>query len=281
VAQLWGTTKKVLDGVTGEAATLSTTWTSYLNPRRLASNSLVDVRHPLGEERGGGTFEVTLSPITLAGGGPIALAAGVFETAWRKPMALVQFGKHGIKHTALVDWPFGGATFTVAADTLTVDAWALDPNPALPTEPDHWDVQLGAHAVAVPTSATKNTPPRCTMQIGTIAVGSSSGDVWLPNFARRYRLEFNNPTGIIRASTNAVPVLNVFFRRWFVSFAQDNYGGVGAAGGGIGWGSMTLAPHGPYIVPSNTQTMVVTLEAAYPAGGLVDAALAFDLDLGG
>jgi hypothetical protein len=276
----WGSWKKTLDGITGEAigALPSQSWTSQTNPRRLQGNGLIDVpSSPNGVQ----TFAVTLSPILCGAGGaggvytpgaPIFLAApGTAPTFWRAPKALVRWGRGGIEHSALVDWPWVGGTFAVTGDSLFVDAWALDPDPALATEPQSWDVQLGAHASVVGPGG-QFMPPRCTMKLPTpIAnAGGTSGDVLVPTFARRWQWNWNN-----RYAEGAW-VVQFFYRRWGVTIAQELLQG-GVAVRGI---LDTTIPGTGWDLPTGTQTMVV-LNSTVAALPILDGRLVFSLDLGG
>lgn len=273
---LWGSRIERLSGLQGDG-TVTQPPLPQFNPLRLASGGVIDVPAPpaqLGRDQQAadvplGPFVVTLSPITLANGGTIAGATG--DIAQLSDFAaFVRWGRGGTKHEALIDWPVNGGTFTVAGDSLFVAAWVIVPlsgifsaafrNGGVP-------LSMGAWATPVRSAGSSGLLARRTMNIGTIAIGGTSGEVFVPPFARRVRYISN--TNIVASGANTS--LTFLYRRYGATFAQDIL--IQTTVRSVL--DSTLA----FDIPPQTQTMV--LNNADPDTAQAGAALVFDLHLGG
>lgn len=278
---LWGTeTQGPLAGITGDATLVSTAWVAGMSPRRLGSNALIDIQSDawgnVPKVGGGqhndlpiGPFVVTLSPIRLPNGSPLALAAATPNTDWLKMVARVVFGRGGTKTEVWVDWPMQGGSFVVACDTLSVNAMALDPNPALPTEPQTWDVRCGAWATPMRAGRAGNLPPRYTVKLpASIANGGgTSGEVFIPAFARRWHFQWNNLV------SQGAWVINFLFRRYGITFAQETY-----IGGSATRSVLDTTIPGPWELPTEATTLVVNNDTIAVLA-VLDGRIVFDLDL--
>lgn len=238
----------------------------YFNPRRLEGNGLIRI-----EREQPRTWAITLSPIMS---NSVAWGIPGSDTNWRDIAALIQWGNGGALSRALVDWPPHGGTFHLHAAAVYVDAWAMDPNPALPTEPTTAALQLGAFAA--PAGAARspaNMAPRRTVYVtqaagpqGTLNAATSSIETFLPSFARRFRFQWNN-----NISQSGV---------WAVQFLWRQFGTTQQVDVLLNSGSRSVVDETVGIdVPSFAQSVVV-LNGGAAVPIITFARLAFDLDLG-
>lgn len=275
---LWGSqTQGALSGFTGDTTLPGAVAVPGMNPARLASNALIDVQgqaaHPLlggGQrhiDKPVGPYVVTLTPITTAQGAPLALQPPGL-TLWLNAVARVVFGRAGTKCEAWIDWPTGGGRFTVACDTLSVNAMAI--NQATGPVGGDWNVRMGAWATPLVAGIGPPQLPRYTMFLGTLAMaGGTSGEIFVPPFARRWR--YISDTNIVDAGADFR--LNVLYRRVGLTFANDVLVRSTVAGD-LSIVNSTVAVD----VPSEAMTMVVN--NADPTTDQINARLVFELDLG-
>lgn len=284
MATLWGSRRTAVAGpATGSVlfpGPLPQPALPQFDPLRFESNGLINVDAPPAQQGRDqqaadvplGPFVVTLSPLTRPDGSTIALATGDAQVV-TDYAALVKWGRGGVQHVALVDWPVNGGSFVVAGDSLYVSLWAIIPPQALTTagfRNNGFGMAYGAHAT--PVRAPQATPaPRRTMSVADIIAGGTSGEVFVPPFARRWRWQTNaTPTD----GTGALVVhrYQFLFRRFGNTFAQEEY--FTNAVNNV-WG--LVGDRIAYDLPTATQTMVWN-NFSNP---ITSNALVFDLDLGG
>lgn len=272
---LWGSALSQLRGLVGDGTGPQVPLPAF-NPLRLESNGLIDVsarpaqvgRRDQGDDVPLGPLAVTLSPIQSATGGPISLVTG--DLAQLSDFAaLVRFGRGGVQHVALVDWPAAGATFAVNCDSLFVSAWVLVPPTGVFTagfRNNGVAVRMAAHATPIRSGATRSLLPRRTIALPTqlAAAGGTSGETFLPPFARTLQWQWDN---VITAGVWNVALL---FRQWGATFAQQTV--INSPNRSI------VDATAAFPIPSRTQTVVVTNNSAVLA--VTNGALVYTCDLG-
>lgn len=223
---LWGSMLQgPLTGFTGDVTLASPVAIPGVNVARLASNPLINVDGPVmaphvggGQRAPGdvpiGPYVITLSPITTPAGAPLATSGLAATFNWGRAVARLVMGRGGTKIEAWVDWPSVGGSFVVACDSLSLNALALDQ--ATGAAGSDWDVRMGAWATPVSSGAGAPQLPRYTQFVGTINNGASSVEIFIPPFARRWRL-----TQTTVPSFSATTNIQISYRRGGTTQALD------------------------------------------------------------
>lgn len=143
-------------------------------------------------------WRVTLAPLVI--NEPFSGAVLDFTSGLpNKPRAYVTFGTDGVNQEVVVDWPVGGASFSVWGDTVTVDGeipatWATATLPA--------NVALAASVS--PDANGGGLRATFSQYTGLVdGAGAFSAGLAIPKFARSFR--WHQAINLLAAGT-AIPI---------------------------------------------------------------------------